>query len=123
MLILVVDDDGLVRRVVADLLEDSECTVIEASSGDEALQVIRETPELDLVISDVNMPEMDGVELEEEVRSMRPSLPVILMSGRPLNNRADAFLPKPFTRSGLLDCILRATAHAARQTERSLSPP
>jgi CheY-like chemotaxis protein len=111
MLILVVDDDELVRGVVRELLEDVTFSVIEARSGAEALGLIRCRSDLDLVISDVNMPEMDGYRLVEEVTSMRPSLPVILMSGRPSQRRdavSDAVsLAKPFTRDGLLACIAR----------------
>jgi CheY-like chemotaxis protein len=120
MLILVVDDDELVRGVVMELLEDVAFSVIEARSGVEALDLIRSRSDLDLVISDVNMPEMDGYRLVEEVTSMRPSLPVILMSGRPSQGREGSFLAKPFTRDGLLACIARtagkgsATPHDGR---------
>jgi two-component system cell cycle sensor histidine kinase/response regulator CckA len=107
MLILVVDDDELVRGVVTELLQDMKFSVIEAKSGAEAVDLIRNRSDLDLVISDVNMPEMDGYRLVEEVTSMRPSLPVILMSGRPSQGRQGLFLPKPFTRDGLLACIAR----------------
>jgi CheY-like chemotaxis protein len=107
MLILIVDDDELVRGVVMELLEDVKFSVIEARSGAEALDLIRCRSDLSLVISDVNMPEMDGYRLVEEVTSMRPSLPVILMSGRPSQGRDVLFLAKPFTRDGLLACIAR----------------
>jgi CheY-like chemotaxis protein len=105
MLILVVDDDELVRGVVMELLADVKFSVLEARSGAEALDLIRCRTDLDLVISDVNMPGMDGYRLVEEVTSMRPSLPVILMSGRPAQGRGGLFLPKPFTRDRLLACI------------------
>jgi DNA-binding NtrC family response regulator len=75
------------------------------------------------VITDVNMPEMDGMELVEELKSMRPSLPVILMSGRPHQDRSHPFLAKPFTLRGLLACIASATAQpAAVQDQRELLP-
>jgi CheY-like chemotaxis protein len=118
MVILVVDDDELVRRVVAELLEDSEFSVIEARSGREALDLTRVRPELDLVISDVNMPEMDGLQLIRELKSIRPSLPVILMSGRPYRDRTHPFLAKPFTRQGLLACIAGATAPVSGAEEQ-----
>ncbi len=123
MVILVVDDDDLVRRAVTDMLEDLAFSVIEARTGCEALALIRDRAELDLVISDVNMPEMDGMELVEELKSMRPSLPVILMSGRPCRDRRHIFVAKPFTRQGLLACIARATARMAGAGEQRAAPP
>jgi DNA-binding NtrC family response regulator len=51
------------------------------------------------------MPEMDGLTLFEEVTSVRPSLPMILMSGRPHHGSACRFLAKPFTQDSLLACI------------------
>jgi CheY-like chemotaxis protein len=91
MLILVVDDDDLVRRVVAEFLDDLGFSVLEVTSASEALVLIRDRIELDLVITDVNMPEMDGMQLVEELKSMRPSLPVILMSGRPQKDHNPEF--------------------------------
>jgi CheY-like chemotaxis protein len=119
IVILVVDDDELVRRVVAELLEDLAFSVIEANSGRAALILMRERTELDLVISDLNTPEMDGLQLVEELKSMRPSLPVILMSGRPYRDRADPFLAKPFTQQALLGCI--ATVAAPLGLHRTVS--
>jgi CheY-like chemotaxis protein len=123
MVIIVVDDDEYVRRAVTELLEDSEFLVLEAASGREALALVRDRAELDLVITDVNMPEMNGLELVEELKSMRPSLPVILMSGRPHQNCSHPFLAKPFTLRGLLACIASATAQPpALQNQRELLP-
>lgn len=113
MLVLVVDDDELVRPVIVEMLEDLAVTVVEAGSGHQALQAIRNRPDLDLVISDVNMPGMDGLALMAEVRALRPALPVILMSGRPYAGPVDLFLQKPFTLSALVDCIVRSAAEGA----------
>ena len=123
MVILVVDDDELVRQVVTELLEDEGYSVIEAKSGYEALALIQGPAALDLVISDVNMPRMDGLELVEELKSMRPSLPVILMSGRPYKGQAHPFLSKPFTGRQLLACIAGATAQVADEKELGVVPP
>jgi len=117
MVILVVDDDELVRRVVTELLEDCDFSVIEARSGSEALALVRYKPDLDLVISDVNMPEMDGLQLIGELRAIRPSLPIILMSGRPYHDRSYPFLAKPFTQQSLLACIARAKAPPLHSVE------
>ena len=117
MVILIVDDDELVRRVVKELLEDLNFSVIETKSAREALELMRDRIQLDLVISDVNMPEMDGLQLVQELKSMRPSLPIILMSGRPFKDQNYPFLAKPFTRQGLLARIADATQQLARTEE------
>ena len=124
MVTLVVDDDELVRRVVTELLEDCAFAVIEARSGSEALALTRERTDIELVISDVNMPEMDGLQLIRELRRISPTLPVILMSGRPYRDRSHPFLAKPFTRQGLLACIDRALAAAPDlEQHRTVLPP
>jgi two-component system NtrC family response regulator len=123
MVILVVDDDELVRRVVTEMLEDCDFSVIEAGSGGEALAMTREQTDVDLVISDVNMPGMDGLQLISELKSIRPSLPVILMSGRPYRDRTHPFLAKPFTRQALLACITGARAHLSGAEKHSPPPP
>jgi len=108
--VLVVDDDALVRCVVAAFLEDVSVSVIEAGSGTQALDVIADHSDVDLVISDVNMPEMDGLKLVDAVRALRPALPVVLMSGGADPGPNKVFLSKPFTRDGLLACLARTTA-------------
>lgn len=80
--VLVVDDDRAVRRVIAALLRRQEFDVQEAASAEEALTVLRATPAaVDLVVSDVRMPGMSGFELALELRTLHPSLPVLLVSG------------------------------------------
>jgi len=122
MVILIVDDDELVRGVLMELLEDLGFAVIEAGSGHDALALLRDKVEVSLVISDINMPEMDGLQLVEELKSMRPSLPVILMSGRPYKGRTHLFLAKPFARQRLLACIAEATMPLACAPEHGVSP-
>ena len=107
--VLVVDDDELVRRVVAELLEDLVTSIFQAGSAREAVDMVLDQNDLDLVITDVNMPEMDGLQLVEKLKSMRPALPVILMSGRHSRNSTNIFLAKPFTLQSLLTCIASAT--------------
>lgn len=78
--ILVVDDDPMVREVTSAMLEALGYKVFKASGAAEALEVVsRET--LDLVVSDVVMPETSGVELERRLRHERPNLKVLLVSG------------------------------------------
>ncbi len=80
--VLVVEDDPLVNRVLTLALERGGYTVLSAETGQQGLQALRETtPPIDVLLSDVIMPEMNGVELVAEARRSRPDLPAILMSG------------------------------------------
>jgi signal transduction histidine kinase/ActR/RegA family two-component response regulator len=79
--VLVVDDDDEVRRVLADMLEELGFTVKAAESGQQALNALTTGRQFDLVLTDVVMPTMNGVELAAAVRERWPSLPVIFASG------------------------------------------
>lgn len=78
--ILVIDDDAAVRRVVARLLEVEGHTVIQAENGRVALQRYANEP-TDLVISDIYMPEMDGIEFLTRLRENFPDARLVAMSG------------------------------------------
>lgn len=78
--ILVVDDEPLLRQNLAKFLEIIGHTPLIASNGREALSMIRDE-DVDLVLTDVNMPDMDGLELINELRGREPPLPIIVMSG------------------------------------------
>jgi two-component system, NtrC family, response regulator HydG len=77
--ILVVDDDRRMTRTLADILSMSGHKPVEAASGAEALEKLR-TQTFDCVLTDVRMPEMDGVELHRQLRLAQPGLPVVLMT-------------------------------------------
>jgi two-component system cell cycle sensor histidine kinase/response regulator CckA len=104
--ILLVEDEEAVRAFAARALASRGYTVHEAGTGMEALEVMEETGgDVDLVVSDVVMPEMDGPSLLVELRKTRPDLKIIFVSGYaedafeenlPANEKF-FFLPKPFT--------------------------
>ena len=100
LVVLVVDDDLLVLGNTAAMLDDAGHTVFEASSGDEALGFLRREPSIQLLITDQGMPGMTGLRLIEEVRALRPDLPVILATGYaelpPGADRPRTTLAKPF---------------------------
>jgi two-component system cell cycle sensor histidine kinase/response regulator CckA len=108
--ILVVEDDDAVRTSVRRLLERHLFQVVEAPSADQALAAITEWGAIDLVISDMVMPGLSGVEFRERIRAIRPALPVLLMSGYSeeaitrLGNDASIgpVIEKPFTVQGIL---------------------
>jgi signal transduction histidine kinase len=79
--ILVVDDDPLVGTLTVSMLEDLGHGATLVSSAVSALQVLRASTDIDLMITDHMMPEMTGAVLAEEVRAFRPSLPIILATG------------------------------------------
>jgi PAS domain S-box-containing protein len=79
--ILVVDDDALVLMNTAAMLEDMGHEVVEASSGDQALRVLRRARRIDLVITDQAMPGITGTELAAAIRSEWPDVPVVLATG------------------------------------------
>jgi signal transduction histidine kinase len=79
--LLFVEDDFLISLSTASLLEDLGHTVIKASSGPDALVVLRDGQAIDLLITDYAMPGMTGLQLAEEARRLRPDLPILLATG------------------------------------------
>jgi two-component system, cell cycle sensor histidine kinase and response regulator CckA len=108
--VLVVDDEAAVRRFACRVLERAGYGVLEAIDGVEALEVIQgQTVVLELVVSDIVMPRMNGVELMQALSVSRPALAVILMSGyatAALSERGIvapcSILTKPFSAERLL---------------------
>lgn len=112
--IAIIDDDESVRRSLALNLEHTGFTVVEASNGEEGIELInRETP--DLIILDVMMPVKDGMQTCKELRGAGISTPLILLTARSaevdkvlgLDLGADDYLAKPF---GMLELIARVKA-------------
>ena len=115
--VLVVDDDPEVRDRTCTLLEIGGFEVTSADHGAEALELL-EADEVDIVLSDIRMPALGGVELLREIRRHWPELPVVLMTAFNLDPRLDPIVPEgAFTllteRSGLtgaVGALLRAIA-------------
>ena len=109
--VLVVDDDPLICAATADLLEDLGYRVVEAASGQHALDLLRRGTQVDLIITDHAMPGITGTELAHRISAYWPDLPVILATGyADLPNGEDAGLPrlsKPFRQAGLAVQIAR----------------
>ena len=79
--VLAVDDDALVLMNTAALLDDLGHHPLEAYSGEEALEIFRREPDIDLVITDQAMPRMTGMQLIDAIRAERPDIPVIIATG------------------------------------------
>jgi len=113
--VLVVDDDSAVREVTAGLLHDLGYDVIEAGSGGAALDMLDRNAEIDLLLIDFAMPGMNGAEVAREVRTRRPKLPVVFVTGYADTEALaaaghDSILRKPFVEKDLaakLQSVLR----------------
>ena len=113
--ILLVEDDEAVRSLVRRSLERMGMTVLTAPDGDSALQIAREIGEIDLLLTDITMPGMDGRELVRRLRAADPSIRALLMSGyargealRDGGDPAAGFLQKPFTPTELAHAVSAA---------------
>jgi PAS domain S-box-containing protein len=80
MIVLAVDDDDIVLNNIVEMLKDLGHTVLQASSGSKALQILGQS-RVDLLITDYDMPRMTGIELADAVQSGWPDMPVLVMSG------------------------------------------
>ena len=79
--ILVVEDDAIVRMLIVDVLEELEFKVLEAADAEEALKMVKDTGQIiDLMMTDVGLPDMDGKQLATEVRELRATLPILFAS-------------------------------------------
>jgi DNA-binding NtrC family response regulator len=104
--ILVVDDQESMRALLQDMLEVIGYDVTLAEGGEEALNIIKGA-EFDLVLSDLNMPGMDGTALLRSIKSSKPDLPVVIITGygtfhtekRVMREGADGYISKPCTLS------------------------
>ncbi|MGK2226368.1 MAG: CheY-like chemotaxis protein [Devosia sp.] len=119
--ILVVDDDALINMNAVDMVEQLGHTALEAYSGAEALTILGSQQTVDLLITDYAMPGMNGVELANQARQLRPDLPIVLATGYselPEGIEIDLpRLPKPYQQSDLANHLMvllneRAPANA-----------
>lgn len=80
--ILVVEDDAIVRMLIVDVLEELEFNVLEADGSEQALGLLDDRNQhIDLMMTDVGLPVMDGRELATRARDLRPELPILFASG------------------------------------------
>ncbi len=111
--ILFVEDEPLIGLTLLDMLEELGHRPLEASSAAEALTIFKDNPGIDLVISDLGLPDLPGDALARDLRSIVPGLPVIFASGSPPRHDAgDAptfHISKPFRMEELRDAIIAVT--------------
>ena len=119
-IVLVVEDEEPVRHMTVDALRELGYTVVQASDGKEALRHLQLQPRVDVMFTDIVMPDMTGRELVDQARKSRPDLKVLYTTGYTRNavvhngvlDRDVAFLPKPFTLEQLAAKIRDVLAQA-----------
>jgi len=122
--ILVVEDEPTVRTLIGAVLADAGYNVLETASGPEALRAVAHHPDaIDLLLTDVRMPGMDGCDLAEEFRGLRPDARIMFMSAytddpRAVNvSRGAAYLQKPFAP----DTLTRKVRELLDSTENTVA--
>lgn len=125
--ILIVEDDQFFREAVCDLLKKKSYEVFEAGSGQAALELILKQ-EFDLVLSDIQMPGMTGIELLTRAKAAKPELPFILMTGFSMlletqsayEMGAKEFITKPFKNNELLGLIEKVVAEKKNSSKSTV---
>ena len=79
--VLIIDDSALMRRVISDIINADDKLIVEqtASNGQEALNLLRQGMRVDIILVDINMPKMDGVQFLKELNKHRIQTPVLLL--------------------------------------------
>jgi two-component system KDP operon response regulator KdpE len=127
--VLLVDDESAIRRALRPPLAELGFQVVEASRGEEALQLLRSGP-VDVVLLDVNMPGIGGVETLRRIRAVAPRLPVIMLTVRDAEEEkvealelgADDYVTKPFSTRELI-ARLRAAVRRVKAPARPEDAP
>ena len=114
--VLVVDDDSSIRRVMSQILLALGYSVVTARHGLDAVDLFHaEGERIDLVVTDLRMPVMDGYEAVDRIRKVKPTARIICMSSAAPEGcpAGTTFLPKPFTFEAVQDCVGKALADCA----------
>jgi two-component system, cell cycle sensor histidine kinase and response regulator CckA len=129
--ILVVEDEPAVRRLACQVLQRHGYLTVEAGDGKEALAVLSATATpIGLVLTDIRMPNLNGLELERLVRERWPAIPVLLMSGEitrewvveVVHDPTVRLLRKPFTAEALLEALHEMLHSSAALSRRPSTP-
>lgn len=104
-IVLVVDDDPVVRSFEEKALLAEGYRVITAGNGLSALEMLRSVGQVDLVVSDIEMPHLDGLALVARLHALPSAPPVLLVSGLRHEGIESPHLQKPFTRDALCDAV------------------
>lgn len=110
--ILFVDDSGTMRTIVSQTLQLSQFKVVQATNGLEALNSFKSNP-VDLIITDINMPEMDGISLIKEIRAINTDVPILVLTTESRDSLkqeafklgANGWVVKPFKPTQIISMI------------------
>ena len=127
--VLIVDDEPNVRRVLATLLEQAGYATTRAESGKVALDLVR-AKDPDLVLTDLKMPGMDGLELLRHLREGFPEIPVVMLTAHgtvenavgAMKEGAHDFLTKPFDKEHVVEIVGKALGQAERSRQEFQGP-
>jgi CheY-like chemotaxis protein len=111
---LVVDDEPFVRRYISTILQREEFRTLEAEDGAHALQMVRELGGgVDLIVSDIQMPNGDGLSFAQAIRQTFPTVRIILVSGNTLPEAGSdfEFVKKPFLPGALMSVVWKLVKH------------
>jgi len=125
--ILVIDDERPIRNALRDILEYEKFVISEAADGNEGLELLKKTP-YDLVLCDIKMPKMDGIEVLEKIMEIQPDVPVIMISGHAdidtavgaIKKGAYDFIQKPLDLNRLLITVRNALERQSLVTETKI---
>lgn len=107
--VLVVDDEPLVLEMTASMVEELGCEVVTANGGKEALKTLHADPRIEILITDINMPDVNGRALAAVAVLIRRGLKVILLSGEERGTGEYPLIRKPFLREDLRSAMARYT--------------
>ena len=119
--LLLVEDDSELRFLIAEALFDAGFEVVEAEDGDQAVELLENLEQLDVLVTDIQMPgRLDGNDVATRARGRHPGLPVVYVSGHPASltngiGPCDAFLCKPFGSFLVISEVARLLAVAEAQ--------
>ncbi len=116
MKILLIDDDSEVREMIAVMLSETDAKFFEAADGDEGIKILRDKPDINVVITDIIMPEKEGLETIREIKKDFSHIKILAISGGGKISAdnylqmakgfgADEILEKPFVKKELLDLL------------------
>ena len=115
--VLLVEDEDFLREMLMEILHDAGFNVVEASDGNAGLEALRSQQRIDVLLSDIKLPDMDGYQVAEAGNVLRPALKVILMTGyapsplpESLQSVVYQVLQKPFSLDTLADTVTAALA-------------
>lgn len=115
--ILLVEDEDFLRELVMEILIDAGFDVVEASDGNAGIEALRSGRRIDMLLSDIKLPDMDGYQVAEAGNALRPGLKVILMTGyapsplpMSLQSVVHRVLQKPFSLDTLPGMVTEALA-------------